>query len=185
IIGSVGVKMFGDKSAGQIILLAHVISVLSVALVLSLILKRGDKTEYKRALPEGNLLYDSFYGAVVAVAVAGGFIAFFSVTAQILYDFNILLPLEKLVALFSDEVTASAVCRGLIEVTRGCRELAGTGSPLCVPFCGFLITFGGVSIILQQMGYLQKAKVSGAYFVAVKAIQGMLCFLLLLLFGAA
>ncbi len=184
IIGSVGVKMFGDKSAGQIILLAHIISVLSVALFLSLILKRGDNTEYKRAVPQGNLLYDSFYGAVTAVAVAGGFIAFFSVTAQILYDFNILLPLEKLIALFTDEASASAVCRGLIEVTRGCRELAGTGSDLGVPFCGFLITFGGVSIILQQMGYLQKAKVSGAYFVAVKAVQGMLCFILLLLFGA-
>ena len=184
IIGTVGVKMFGNQSAGWKILIAHTVSVLAVGLIISLIGKRGERREYRRAPADNNVLYNSFYGAVISVAVAGGFIAFFCVAAQVIADFNILLPLEKLLCLFCDEASASAVCRGLIEMTSGCRYLSETGSPFTVPFAGFLITFGGFSILMQQLAYLLKAKVNPLYFIAVKFIQGVICFFILLLIAA-
>ena len=181
IIGSVGVRMFGDKSAGWKILLAHFLSVLTIALIIALFSKREETKELKRAPVKGNLLYDSFYGAVIAVAVAGGFIAFFSVTARILSDFNFLVVFEKFFSLFTDESSARAVSLGLIEATLGCRELSASSDRLVLPFAGLLITFGGVSILLQQLAYLQKAGVKPLYFIFIKFVQGTGCFLILLL----
>ena len=181
IIGSVGVKMFGDKSAGWKILLAHFLSVLVIALLIALFSKREETKELKRAPVSGNILYDSFYGAVISVAVAGGFIAFFAVTARILSDFNFLVVFEKIFSLFTDENSARAVSLGLVEATLGCRELSASSGRLILPFAGFLITFGGVSIIMQQLAYLCKAGVKPLYFVSIKFIQGIACFFILLL----
>lgn len=181
IIGSVGVRMFGDKSAGFKMLLAHLLSVLIIALIISLFSKKEKREEIRLSPVNSNLLYDSFYGAVISVAVAGGFIAFFSVTARILSDFNFLIVFEKFISLFTDGQSAKAVSFGLVEATIGCRELSATQGRLSLPFAGFLITFGGVSILLQQLAYLQKAGVKSLYFVLIKFVQGIGCFLILLL----
>ena len=181
IIGSVGVAMFEDKSAGWKILLAHLLSVLIIALSISLFSKRENQEEIRRAPVKSNVLYDSFYGAVISVAVAGGFIAFFALSARILSDFNFLIVFEKFISLFTDGQSAKAVSLGLVEATLGCRELSACPSRLSLPFAGFLITFGGVSILMQQLAYLQKAGVNSLYFVSIKFIQGIACFLFLLL----
>lgn len=182
IIGSVGVKMFGDKTAGWKIMAAHVLSVLVVGLLISLFSKKGRKSDYRRAPVDNNVLYNSFYGAVISVAVAGGFIAFFCVAAQIAADFNLLLPLEKLLCLVTDPASAPAFCTGVIEITAGCRALGEAGGKLMLPLAGFLITFGGVSIVMQQLAYLTKAKVNAAYFTGVKLLQATVCLLALLPF---
>ena len=181
IIGSVGVRMFGDKSAGLKILLAHYLSVMIIALAISLFSKREKTEEIRRAPVKSNVLYDSFYGAVISVAVAGGFIAFFAVTARIMSDFNFLIVFEKFISLFTDGQSAKAVSLGLVEVTCGCLELSALSGKLNLPFAGFLITFGGVSILLQQLAYLSKAGVKPLYFVSIKFLQGIGCFLVLLL----
>lgn len=182
ILGSVGYKMFGDKGMGFKILFAHALSVIVISLILSLFSKKSESGNLRRAKIDENALYNSFYGAVIAVAVAGGFISFFCVAAQLLNDFNIFFPLEKLLCLFTDENSASAVCKGIIEATAGCRALSESGGKLALPFAGLLITFGGFSIIAQQLCYLLKAKVNAGYFIGVKFLQGVVCFLILLAF---
>ena len=184
IIGSIGVKMLGDKGAGWKILIAHTLAVLVSGLLISLMFKKTESLGLRRAPVDENVLYNSFYSAVISVAVAGGFIAFFCVISQIIADFKLLYPLEMLLKLFCDENTAAAVCRGLIEATAGCRALASADGKLTLPFAGFLITFGGISILFQQLSYLLKAKVKPLYFIAVKFLQGAVCFLILLLICA-
>lgn len=184
IIGTVGVKMFGNKSAGWQILIAHFASVLLIALALALFSKKEEKPRLQREPVKGNLLYDTFYSAVISVAVAGGFIAFFAVTAQIMSDFNFLIVFEKFFAMFTDGQSAKAAALGLVEMTIGCRKLSAAQGGLSIPLAGFLITFGGVSILMQQLAYFSKAGVKTLYFIGVKILQATLCFLILLLIGA-
>lgn len=179
IIGSVGFKMFGDKLAGVKILIAHIFAVTLVSVIISLFSKKGTKTSLKRTPSQENILYECFYGGVIAVCVAGGFIAFFFTAATFAADFSLLYPLERFLNLFIDGQTSKAVTLGLIEATTGCKALAG--SSLKIPLAGFLITFGGLSILLQQLCYLVKAGVKPLKFISVKFIQGILCFLVLLL----
>lgn len=181
IIGSVGFKMFGDKLLGVKLLLAHVFAVTVVSIIISLLSKGGRKTEIRRTAPDGNALYNAFYGSVTAVCVAGGFIAFFYVVATFCADFYLFYPLERFFNLFLDGQTSSAICLGLIETTTGCRALAAVGGKLPAAFAGFSITFGGLSILLQQLAYLIKAGVNPFKFIGVKFIQAAICFGLLLL----
>ena len=181
ILGSVGFKMFGDKSVGFKILAAHIVSIAAVAIIISLASKKSSHISAQRKPYNGNVLYDVFYGAVISVAVAGGFIAFFYVLSRFIADFKLLYPVQLLFNLFCDEQTSEAVCTGLIEATSGCSALALSQSYLSVPFAGFLITFGGLSILCQQLCYLVGIGVKPLKFIGVKALQAILCFIILLL----
>lgn len=181
IIGSVGFKMFGDKVLGLKIFAAHVLAIIIVSLIYCRFCKKSVPVPTKSLQNNKNILYDCFYGAITSVAVAGGFIAFFYVVAQILQDFNVFLPLQRLLEMFMDKSAASAVCYGIAEATTGCRYLAESTSPVRGAFAGFIITFGGASILMQQLSYLTKTGISAAKFIAFKFLQAVLCFLIMLL----
>lgn len=182
IIGTVGFKMFGDKTAGLKILAAHIISVAVISFIICLFSEKSSSTDIKRPASSGNYLYDSFYGAVISVTVAGGFIAFFYVVAAIFSDFMLLYPLERMLGIFMNEKLSAAVSEGIIEATRGCRALAAAEhSSFSVALAGFLITFGGISILLQQLSYLTKAGVKPLKFISVKLLQAATCFIILII----
>ena len=71
---------------------------------------------------------------------------------------------------------------GLIEATRGCAALAAADAA-GLPFAAFAITFGGASILAQQLAFLRPVGVRAGRFIAVKAAQGcaaaLFCALLL------
>ena len=183
IIGSVGFKMFDDKLLGMKIFIAHALAVTVFSLIYCRFCKKTSELPPKPIKSNGNLLYDTFYGAIVSVAVAGGFIAFFYVVAQFLQDFSVLLPLESFLKLFMEDGAAKAVCLGLAEATTGCRRLAESTSALKGALAGFIITFGGVSILMQQISYLSKTGMKPLKFISFKFLQAVLCFLFLLLIG--
>lgn len=182
IIASLGFKMFGDKTAGVKLLCFHLISVAAVGIIVALASGKSAGGKVMRRAPNGDLLYDAFLSAVNAVALAGAFIAFFCVAGQIAVDFNLTLPVEKLITLFAGEDCAEAVAAGLFEMTSGCRALSAAGGKFALPLCGFLVTFGGVSILSQQLCYLIKCKVSCIKFIGVKFLQALLCFFIALIF---
>lgn len=181
LLGSVGQNMFGDRGAGAAIMCAHLASVAATGVALCLATRRTDDKISAPPAVTGNenALYDAFFSAVISVAVAGGFICFFYTMAEAAEQLGLTGALSRALepALGS---AADGLCRGLIEPTGGCAALAAGGSPLALPLAGFLITFGGASILLQQLCYLVKCGVSPARFVAAKLVQGALCFVLLL-----
>ena len=180
LIGTVGAGMFGDGGIGAKIFAMHAVSVVLVAVAISLFSKES-RGKPPAAIKTQNVLYESFYGAVNSALTAGAFIAFFYTAAEVAHDFYILYPVERLFNLFMDENLAKAAAAGLIEMTGGCAALAKCGGALSVPLAGFTVTFGGACVILQQLSFLNGAGVRCARFIAVKFIQGALCFALLLI----
>lgn len=180
IIGSVGFKMFGDKLLGFEIFAAHALAVIIFSLIYCRLCKKSNPIPPKPIKSNNNVLYDSFYGAVISVAVAGGFIAFFYVVAEFMYDFNLFAPLEWVLKLFLDHSAAHAVCLGIAEVTTGCSYLARSSTPLKGALAGFMISFGGISILMQQLGYLTKTGVKPLKFIACKFVQAAMCFAFML-----
>ena len=178
--GSVGLNMFGDKAAGALIMAAHVTSVLAVGLAVCLYSRGGrSETMPPERREDGNILYDAFCSAVISVAVAGGFICFFYTLAHAAEDLGLLqLPAAALAPLLGE--CAGPLCGGLIEATGGCAALAASGGRYALPSAGFLVTFGGFSILAQQLCYLGKCGVRPLRFILAKFAQGVLCFVLLL-----
>ena len=181
LVGSGGYNMLGDKGAGWLLLAAHITSVFSVWAVTCLFYKREPQNALLPVCGKrDNILYETFLGGVTSVLVAGGFICFFYTVACAAEEFNLLYPLTALLTpLFGGG--AQAFAGGLIEATGGCAKLIAANCPLALPLSGFLVTFGGASIIAQQMCYLSPCGVSAKKFVLIKFVQALLCFALLYL----
>ncbi len=181
IIGAVGSTMFGDKKIGFIIYLTHVLSALFTALILRNFFDEPIKSKFYLSLDSSdNALYDCVYSSVISVLVVGGFVSVFYVISEILYDFNILYPISYLFNLLfsplanSDGVGVS-ISSGLIEFTKGAKMLSSLGStPLTVSLANFIITFGGLSVIMQSLAFLKKAKVKASFFILGKLIQALI-----------
>lgn len=185
ITGTVGYKAFGGGTVGIKLMCACLISVISTSLLYCLLSK--DKPDSVKPLPlavrQKDVLYDSFYGAVIAVCLAGAYIAFFFTLSRVLSDFKLLSPLSFALSPVLGKECATAFVSGLCEATGGCFALARAGGFFALPLAGFLITFGGASIIAQQAAYLNKCKVSTGFFTLFKLVQGVICFALLCLFS--
>ena len=183
ITGTVGYKAFGGGTAGAKLLCACLFSVVVTSVIYSIICRQKPCEIKPLPLAEKSkdVLYDSFYGAVIAVCLAGGYIAFFFTLSRVLTDFKVLSPLSFALSPMLGKELSSAFATGLCEATGGCFALAEAGGFFALPLAGFLITFGGASIIAQQMGYLSKCKVKTGFFVLFKLVQGAICFALLCL----
>ncbi|MGN0823977.1 MAG: hypothetical protein ACI4MB_02775 [Candidatus Coproplasma sp.] len=183
-LGTVGFKAFGGGYCGVKLILAAYISVIATTLIYALLPAKKQRGEClaPKKIKGGDLLYDSFYGAVNAVLCAGGFICFFYTLSKAVQDYNLLLPLTALLRpLIGD--CADGLCLGLIEATGGIFAAARTGGYFAVPTAGFLLVFGGGSILFQQLCYLTKCKIKPSSFIFIKFIQGVAAFFILCLFG--
>lgn len=185
-LGTVGGKAFGSAEAGIKLFVACLVSVMLTSLLYAKLTPEkatAERAVALRAKGNGNVLYDSFYGAVIAVIVAGGFISFFYTLSQIFADFGIFQPLSALIAPVFGEEVAEGFCLGLIEATGGAFRASSGGNYFALPVTGFLVTFGGASILCQQLCYLTRCRVPATFFIVFKLLQGLVCFALLCLFS--
>lgn len=179
-IGTVGFKAFGDSLSGVKLFTCCLISVVSTSLIYCLFQKRKNQTATPRVVKkDDNVLYNSFTSAVNASITAGGFICFFYTLSRTAAQLKILKPLEFVLSFPFGNGCATALSSGLIEATGGCFSLAANGGFFALPLAGFLITFGGISILLQQVCYLKKCKVKTSFFAGFKLLQGIVSFALL------
>lgn len=178
IIGSVGIAMFSNKTVGIIILISHLFSAILNGIIFR---KYGDNASIQPLLPtksqSTNLLYDCAYGATLSCLTVGTLIAVFSVFCQIAIDFKLLLPATNLFnLLFNDTNLSTAFITGLIECTNGCNMLSKSASFLSVPLASFVISFGGLCILVQSIAFLKEARVKIKIFLLAKIIQGLTAF---------
>lgn len=202
ILGSVGSAMFGGGKAGAVLLTAHLFGVLAIALPVLLFRKRSAAAEPSpspaaqrsaarairapQARAPSDTLGETVREAVLSVLCVGGFIALANVALCAAEDLLLLAPPHALAELclrpFGAQACAEGVVYGLIEATRGCAALAAAGAA-GLPFAAFAITFGGASILAQQLAFLRPVGVRAGRFIAVKAAQGcaaaLFCALLL------
>lgn len=202
ILGSVGNAMFGGGKAGAVLLSAHLFGVLAVALPVLLFRNRSAAAEPSpspaaqrsaarairapQARAPSDTLGETVREAVLSVLCVGGFIALANVALCAAEDLLLLAPLRALAELclrpFGAQACAEGIVYGLIEATRGCAALAAADAA-GLPFAAFAITFGGASILAQQLAFLRPVGVRAGRFIAVKAAQGcaaaLFCALLL------
>ncbi|MDE6274530.1 MAG: hypothetical protein K2L87_05735 [Clostridiales bacterium] len=184
LVGVVGSMMFESAKAGWIMLFSHLFAIYIVCFVLRF-------TAHSRPIAGGVLpvrqdgtLFDKIWSSVVSVLCVGGLIALFYCFADMLAN----LGLFSFTSVFGENALyAEGVLRGLMEMTTGCAALSEVKTPLAVALACFLVTFGGLCVIMQQLSFLSRTGVRSAPFIAVKFLQGLLagaiCFLLMTLFG--
>jgi sporulation integral membrane protein YlbJ len=189
ITGTVGFSMLKDKNAGFILYAAHIISVLLFALFSGLFIKDANAAVHEKNTElSSNSLSESVYGSVISILIVGGFISLFYMFIDILLNTaGVIISLTDITGSSLPFDTIKGLITGIMEVTRGCRDISAAGASLNIKMClcCFLITFGGLCVMLQSFTFLGKS-ISRPKFVLYKFVQGLIavliCFLLCLIF---
>ena len=181
VIGSVGGVMFGSAAAGALLYASHIAGTLLVCLCAMPFAKKLPPRDLAPPVQNTDgLLRESVHAAVISVLCVGGFIALFCVLTQALNDARLLgVPtalFAKLLSPFGAQGAAQGVAAGLLECTQGCAAIAADGSALALPLCAFSITFGGASILAQQLAYLRPCGVRARFLIPFKGLQGLAAF---------
>jgi len=123
-----------------------------------------------------NVLYESTYSAVISILVVGGLITIFYLLTEMLLSYGVLNPIINFFNLFiGDRAVAKGFTLGLIEYTRGLKQLASSGiDARGLSISAFLLGFSGLSIIAQSVAYLKKAKIKTAAFFLGKILSAVL-----------
>lgn len=177
VCGTVGATMLGDKKTGFTILFYHIIS----AIICGIIVRnygnfKTDHNVYKLNKNNDNSLYDCIYSSVISVLTVGGFICLFYILSDIVTDFKILSPATYLASLFLEKDVANGLIKGILECTNGCHILSSIKTREAVACICSLISFGGISVLMQSIVFLKKADVNLKVFLTSKIIQAAISF---------
>ncbi len=183
LIGSVGASMFGSRTAGLVLLASHFCAVVLVSFLIARFCKKEKAGAPLPPLKKADgILAESVFGAVLSILTVGGFIALFFVLTKMLTDLKLLAPLALLFGKILSplaENLGTGFATGLLEATHGCAALSAEGTA-ALPAAAFLVTFGGACILAQQLGYLKRAGVKPAPFIAIKFFQAIVAFFICL-----
>ena len=73
---------------------------------------------------------------------------------------------------------AKGIVLGTLECTGGLKTLSTLGiSTLSLPICALTCGFGGLSVIMQSVAYLKKAKIKTAPFIFSKLLSAVVNFI--------
>ena len=182
LILSIGGITFNNTSFGALLFLCHILSAIITGVIFSFY-KREDKPTLISNPPNKNnedVISNSIYNSVISVLVVGGTIALFYLLTDILLNLNILTPLSNLLNLpINNKPISDGLLIGLFECTRGVKTLATVEiTKLTLPTTAFICGFGGLSVIIQSLTHLKKAKIKTAPFVISKLLCAVINFIL-------
>lgn len=161
ILGTLAASMLGAPFLGPALLLCHYAGGLLSALLFSFFAQKDPRKSNgpfyapPPAQPFGTAFGQAVASAVSALMRVAGTLAFFAVLCALLESSGILPLLCRLLYPLLGEATSGLLC-GLIEMTQGCALLSAQQSlslPLRGALCCALVSFGGLSIIMQSVSF--------------------------------
>lgn len=177
ILGTVGGTIFNDARVGVIILVSHIIA----SLINGLIFRKKHCEDYKVVLPTidtDNVLSNTIAKSTTSMLYVGGYI----VICGMIIDTMRLVGLDNLIISLLGESTGNTIVSilyGLIEMTRGTIECAKSGNlQLATTLSTAIITFGGLSINLQNYTYLSKCGMKQSEILIRKITQCIIALLI-------
>ena len=183
IIGTVGVNIFLSYKAGLIILVANIIAALINGLIY-----RKDKYVEKEVSYSGkkndNILSSSVYDATLSILMVCAYIIISFLIIDVLINLHVIDNLSNAICtIFNcpqnfDTIKSSII--GIFEITRGIIELNNVNISLTLKtiIASGLIGFGGISILLQSLSFLNQLKISTKTIVKQKITQALLCLII-------
>lgn len=178
VIGTVGALFFKSALVGVIIFVLHILSSLLTGVLFGGFKKeKYGEVGARDESDNRDLISSSVVNSISSILMVGAFIMLFYVLFDVVCVTQVVnLCCEVLAKLGLNEMIGFGFVSGLFEFTRGVFELGQIGEKLCVCLAGFLVSFSGLCVMLQNYAFLSKAKVSFGYIFGVKLVHGVLTF---------
>ena len=115
--------------------------------------------------------------SIISVLLIGGYITIFFIITEILSSLNMFYPITRFLEILGvDKGISSGVINGILEITNGCKSIAGLqiSAKLKTILCSFIISFGGLAVAFQGLNFLEKFKISKGFFFLQKFTQAIL-----------
>lgn len=175
VIGAVGVGMLKSYKLGLILYISHILSSIILGLIYNLIFKNKDyqtKIVFQSNKKNENIFTSCLLETINSLFLVGGYITIFYLISEAFELLKILefisILVSKIIPFVSPE-TIKTFLFGILEVTRGAKELSSQSSPTISAICG-LISFSGISIIMQSLSFLKQAKIKAHSFILSKCV---------------
>ncbi len=179
IVGSVGAIMLRSKSSGYVVLICHYLSAVINGLLYRKRKQIVDVDQVAKSQKVDYILSESVYSAVISVLIAGAYVSIFYTCAVMLVDLGVVGVLSNaLNYLIQSEAISQGVAFGLVEMTGGCLMLSKCSGSLVLPAICAVISFGGLSVTLQSMTFLEECEVKPLRYLLTKLTQSAIAFLL-------
>lgn len=196
IIGAVGTQMFGDFKIGIFIYISHILSSVMLGIIYNVFSKKNNLKQSTQNLiieanPTENIFSHCINQTINSLFIVAAYITIFYLITELLETLNIFKFLSNtLFLIFRNFNISHSQCKsiiyGLLEVTRGCKSFSTDISILSTALTSGIISFSGLSIIMQSMSFLKNTKIKMHWFIKIKLMHSiisiLLCFLLLTLF---
>ncbi|MDE6583208.1 MAG: hypothetical protein K2K31_00970 [Clostridia bacterium] len=174
IVGAVGIAMFHSATIGYILFISHVLGAIINGIVFrNFKLKENEKLSPQSENAKNSSLdiSDIVTNSTMAILSVGAIITIFFIVIECFSPILSLLP-QNIAYLFE----------GVIEITKGCIDLATLPNKfLAVVLASFVVSFGGISTILQSLTMLAKLKMPVKLFVLQKLLHGIFAMLISIL----
>lgn len=184
IIGSVGIGLFVNPTAGLIIFVSHLLGTFLNGFIYRNY-KKNKMIDKRVKIATGkskDVLNDSMLSSITAVLTICGFIVMAFILIEIFNSYNLFYPINWVLQniFHIDKNICTALTSGLLEITRGCVELSSfpIKATFLVPIATFIISFGGVSIHLQSLIFLNKCDMKYSMFLLQKITQACMSLLI-------
>lgn len=185
ILGTVGSAVFNNKAIGWIILCSHYAASLINGLIYRKRTRSSNVFSLNYNIDVDNLLAHVISKSTLNMLYVGGYI----VICGMLIDTLELVGLrDALFSTFDADIAQGIVSAvyGLIEMTRGSIECANCSNVhISLPLCCAIITFGGLSITLQNYTFLSKCQMRLDQILLRKCTQSLIAALLAFLLSFA
>ncbi len=167
IVGAVGVGMLGNSTYGYIILISHILgAILNGIIFRKLKIKDSNHRQEISYKPQSTKpdLSEIVLDSSLSIISVGSIIAIF---------FVIITALAPAFSIFPPPI--ASLLEGIIEITKGCTDIATTFKSVWgLVACTFVISFGGISTILQSVTMLSKLKMPIGLFILQKLSHAVL-----------
>ncbi len=166
IIGAVGIGMFKNQTIGYILFISHVLgAILNGILFGRLKLRQNNSLQDESPLPQDQNFAQK--KSDISEIVLNSTLAILSVGCIITIFFIVIECFSPLLSLLPD--TLRFFVEGVIEITKGCVDISSLQNlNLATILCSFVISFGGISTVLQSLTMLSSIKMPARFFILQK-----------------
>lgn len=172
IIGALGANMLKNSALGYMIFVSHVIG----AILNGILYRKITTNEETKKVQENEKKSD------LSTIIIDSALSIISVGVIICIFFVIISALSPIFNLFPPYL--SAFFEGLVEITKGCIDLSVLPcQELSAILCTFIISFGGISTIIQSQTMLSRLKMPIKLFILQKLTHAIFATLIMSLFS--